>query len=667
MGKKELKLLPSPLRIGRLVIKNRIVMPPMNTNFSNENGAVTPQMTEYFARRAKGGAGLIVVEAASVVPDVKNHGVQPMLYDERYVPEYAKMVEKIHRYGAKASVEVVHYGSEATQPGPKVSASDVSGLEGIEVKPLTKEGILNIEEQYAETAYLAKMAGFDAITLHGAHGYLIAEFLSPLYNKRTDEYGGSLENRMRFVKEIVEKCRERLGNDYPIIIRISVDEYIEGGRTAEDTVAIAKELEKMGIAAIDLSCCVPATYLFSIAPGTLPGMKGLQKDNAKAVKAAVNIPVIVAGGIRDPYVAEEFLQEGVADLISFGRAQIADPDFAKKALSGKAEEIRPCLSCLTCLYSLDEMHCLHCAVNPEAGREYDVQIPPEKVENKKMAVIGAGPAGMEAARTAAKRGYQVTLFEKEDHLGGSLLPASAPPGKEDMRSLAAWYERELESAGVLVKKNTEYTSELDRKLCPDVLINAAGAEFSRVIPGSDRKSVMTAIEALNNPDKVGEKVVIIGGGNTGCETAELLSEGAREIKIKCAKDFSGELEYEEIPLENGKSRNITIVEFFPNAGDKLGGLHKPIMDIKLKTAGVRIMTSTKVTQIYDDGCIDVEGVTSGQKETLKADTVILAGGMRPVAGCVTSAAKEVLFIGDSRAVGKIDTAVYDGYFMAREI
>nr|WP_288555476.1 NAD(P)/FAD-dependent oxidoreductase [uncultured Mediterraneibacter sp.] len=664
MKTKGLERLASPLRIGRMVIKNRIVMPPMNTNFSNENGAVTPQMTEYFARRAKGGAGLIVVEAASIVPYAKNHGVQPMLYDEKFVPEYAKMVEKIHRYGAKASIEIVHYGSEATIPGRKVSSSDVSGLAGVKVEPLTKEEIYEIEDQFAETAYLAKMAGFDAITLHGTHGYLIAQFLSPLYNKRTDEYGECLENRTRFLREIVEKCKQRLGEQYPIMVRLSIDEYIEGGRTIDETIEIAKEIEKMGVAALDLSCCVPSTYIFSIAPGTLPGMKGLQKENAKAIKAAINIPVIVAGGIKDPYMGEEFLEEGVADLIVFGRAQLADPDFANKALSGRVDEIRPCLSCLTCLYSLDDMHCLRCAVNAETGREYDLKVPAEKVENQKMVVIGAGPAGMEAARIAAKRGYQVTLIEKSEKIGGSLFPASVPPGKADMRGLVAWYSNELEKEKVEILLNTEYTEKLAGDLRPDVVINATGAEFSRMIPGSDNSNVITAIEALNHPENVGQNVVIIGGGNTGCETAEFLSDGAREIKINRAKDFSGELEYDVIDVNDKKPKNVTIVEFFPQAGDKLGGMHKPIMDIKLETAGVRVMTSTKVVQIYEDGRVDVEGVTDGKKETLKADTVILAGGMKPVKGYTGT---DSVCIGDSKAVGKIETAIYDGYFTAREI
>lgn len=667
MSYQKFEYLFSPIRIGRMTIRNRIAMPPMNTNFSNENGAVTPQMTEYFAKRAKGGAGLITVEAASVVPYAKNHMVQPMLYDERFVPEYAKMVEKIHRYGAKVSIEIVHYGSEAEVPGKKVSSSDVSGLTGVEVHPLTKNEITEIQDQFAESAYLAKMAGFDAITLHGTHGYLIAEFMSPLYNKRTDEYGGSLENRLRFLRETVQKCRQRLGEGYPIFVRISTDEYINGGRTIEETIEIAKEIEKMGIAAIDLSCGVPASYLFSIAPNTLPGMKGLQIENAKAIKSQVGIPVIIAGGIRDAKTADELIRDGIADIISLGRPQIADPDFAKKAAAGHEEEIRPCISCLTCLYSLAEMKCLHCAVNPEAGREYELIVPAEKVIDKKMVVLGAGPSGMEAARTAAKRGYNVTVAEKSDHVGGSVIPASMPPGKADMKKLIKWYENELDRAGVDVKLNTLYDEKMDSELKPDVLINATGAEFSRMISGSDKPNVITAIEALNNPESVGSRVVIIGGGNTGCETAEALSENGREIKFTRMKDFSGELEYEVINDHEKEKHQITIVEFFPQIGNKLGAFHKPIMDIKLKTAGVRVLTSTKVVQIYDDGRVDIENLLSGEKETLESDTVILAGGMKSIAGYEDTEAGQVIKIGDNKAIGKIESAIYDGYFAAREL
>ncbi len=666
-NKKGLETLTSPINIGRLQIRNRMVMPPMNTNFSNENGAVAPQMTNYYERRAKGGAGLIVVEAASIVPDVKNHGIQPMLYDERFVPEYAKLVERIHRYGAKASIEIVHYGSEATVPGPKYSSSDVTGLPGVKVQPLTKEQILEIEEQFVQTAYYAKMAGFDAITLHGTHGYLIAEFMSPLYNKRTDEYGGCLENRLRFVREIVQKCKAKLGNNFPIFIRISGDECIEGGRTIDETVEIAVELEKMGISAIDLSVCVPSTYIFSISPNTLPGMKGFQIENARAVKAKVNIPVILAGGIRDPYLANQLIDEGVCDFVAFGRPQIADPDFANKVCEGRIDEIRPCLSCLTCLYSLDEMHCIHCAINAEAGREYELQMPMEKVSGKKLVVIGGGPAGMETARVAAMRGYKVSLYETDSKLGGSLLAATVPPGKSDIGELAKWFARELDRLGVKVYLNTEYDQKRDAMEQPDILVKAVGAKYARFIKGSDNANVITAIQALRNPRQVGKKVVVIGGGNTGCEVAEYFSSGRSNFAVKRAKSFAGELDYTVIPDPNGPDHDVTIIEMMDSIGDKLGGMHKPIMDIKLKEGRVRILTSTKVLNISTDSKVDVENVKTGEKETICGDTVILAGGMKSFDIDVDTVAKRVINIGDSKQVGRIDEAVTAAYFLAREL
>lgn len=310
---------------------------------------------------------------------------------------------------------------------------------------------------------------------------------------------------------------------------------------------------------------------------------------------------------------------------------------------------------------------MRCAVNPETGREYELLVPPEKASGKRVVIVGAGPAGMEAACCAAVRGFNVTLFEKADCVGGSLVAASVPDGKEDIKKLVKWYERELKRLGIKVVLGTEYTDNLDQIIQPDILLNAVGADFQRMIPGSDQSNVITAVEALKHPENVGKKVVIIGGGNTGCETAEYFSDGKRNIRISRVKNFKRELEYEVIPIEGGENRQVTIIEFFSQIGEKLGGYHKPIMDIKLKTGGVRIMTSTKVTQIYKDGRIDVEGLYSSEKETLYADTVILAGGMRTNMGVKNSAAEIVQTIGDCNEVGKIEHAIYNGYFTVREI
>ncbi len=413
------EMLTKPLQIKKLHLRNRMVMPPMNTNFSDINGAVTPQMSEYYVRRARGGTGLIVVEAASVVPDVKNHGVQPMLYDKKFVPGWHNMVERIHRFGAKASVEIVHYGSEGAI-GPKVSSSNICSDSKADVTPLSVRDIRGIQNCFIQTASNAKAAEFDAVTLHAAHGYLIAQFLSPLYNKRSDEYGGSLENRCRFLLQIVEGYKDALGPDYPIMVRISGDEYVGGGLTVKDTKQIAIWLQQAGISAIDVSGGIPLTYLFSIAPYNFPGLHGFMVKSAREIKSVVSIPVIVAGGIRDAELAEKILQEGSADLVALGRAQIADPDFCNKVVRGQYGDIRMCLSCQECLNSLDSGRSLRCAVNPEAGREWESKSIARAEKPKKVVIVGAGPAGMEAARVAALRGHSVVLMDKASQVGGTL-------------------------------------------------------------------------------------------------------------------------------------------------------------------------------------------------------------------------------------------------------
>lgn len=664
--KQEWNLL-TPCRIGGITVKNRIVMPPMNTNFSNLNGEVTAQTLDYYTARARGGCGLIVVDATSIDPKSKKHGLQPMLYDEKFLPGYAKLTERIHRYGAKASIEIIHYGSETPYPEgeTKLSASDVSSIAGNPVRPMTVEEILHVEDQFVQTAEYAKLAGFDAVTYHATHGYLIAQFLSPLYNKRTDEYGGSFENRFRFLREIVEKTRAKLGDRFPVMVRFSADEYIEGGRTLQESVQLAKALEACGAAAIDISAAVPSSYMFTIAPGSLTGMKGLQRENARAIKAAVNIPVLVAGGIRDPEMAEAFLRDGVADLICLGRAQLADPDYVNKLQKGQAETIRPCISCLTCFYSLGEKKCLRCAVNPETGREYEKRAV-QRADGQKAVVVGAGPAGMEAALTLAERGYQTAIYEKRDHLGGSLHPASVPTGKSDIGKLITWFENQLEDRGVRIYRDTPYTEDIDRDYEPNLLVDATGGTFSRRIAGSDGPAVMTAVEALSAPDAVGSRVVIIGAGNTGCETAEVLSGQGKKLVFRRVKDMTGTLEYDICPAE-GREREVILVEFMPQYGAGIGRLHRPLLEARLKEGGVKVMVSTKVNRISENGDVEIANMADGTICVIHADTVILAGGMQSESCSVKTVAERVVKIGDARMIGKIESAIADGYFMGKEM
>ena len=365
------KLLGSPIRINKMWLKNRIAFPPINECQSNENGAPTEAMCMYYAERAKGGAALVTVGSTTISAQSRNHGAQGQMSEAKYVPPYSHLVDWIHRYGAKASIELNHFGAEASikTDKPNPSSSNVCARDKREIRALTLEEIKKLQQEYVDSVRLAKKAGFDAVTFHAAHGNIMPQFFSSLYNKRTDWYGGSFENRVRFAREIVEMARAAVGPNYPLIMRISGDEYIEGGRTIDETVEICKVMEKAGIDCFDVSGGLQATYMYSIMPGNLPGMNGFMMPSAKAIKDAVSVPVIGAGGIRTPGRGEQLLKDGYADMISYGRSQIVDPMFAKKAFSGHEEDICPCLSCLYCFQRTGLDRFLACAVNPRAGRE----------------------------------------------------------------------------------------------------------------------------------------------------------------------------------------------------------------------------------------------------------------------------------------------------------
>lgn len=652
------EFLTKPIKIGGMTVKNRMAFPPMNTNYSDINGAVTPQMAEYFVRRAKGGAGLITLEAASIVPEVKNHGVQPMIYDEKYIPGWHNLVERLQRYGAKVSIEIVHYGSENAL-GPKYSASEVTSAVGVKVKPLTKDEILDIEDKFVCAAVNAQHAGFDAITLHACHGYLLAEFLSPLYNKRNDEYGGSLENRCRFLIETVEKCRKALGRKFPIIIRLSGEEYIESGRKIEETCEIAKMLEKAGADAIDISGGISATYLFSISPYSFPGVHGFMVKNAKKVKQAVGIPVLVAGGIREPEEADRIIAEGSADMVSLGRTLLADPDFCNKVIEGKFEDIRKCLTCQTCWQFLEQGCSLRCAVNAEVGCEYEYSEILQAEKAKHIAIIGAGPAGMEAARIAAMRGHRVTLVEKENHVGGKLIAASIPPHKDYIRKLAEWYEIQLKKLNVEILLNTQWNEEIRQRVAPDEVVVAAGSDTARFINGSE--VALTASEALLNKSFIGEKVVIIGGGATGSETAETIADERVKITIDEMKDFGGELKYTVVGTKPENKKDITIIEMLDDICMDMDSQNSTVMKLKLKANGVKTIVKSKVLEIKKDA-VTIEHMDTGKVETISCDTVILAGGLIPARPVEYGE-----YIGDSRQPGKIVAAIRSGYWAGRQI
>ena len=652
-----------PIRIGKLVLKNRIVFPPMNTNYYTENGFLCPMAEEYYIRRARGSAGLIVLEAASVTPDYKNHPAQPMLCDSRSIRLYADLAEKLHRYGTAVSVELVHYGGEA-ELAPHCSPSGISRHK--DCHELTIEEIHDVEKMFIDAAENAYLADLDAVTLHATHGYLLAEFISPIFNKREDEYGGSLENRLRIVKNIIEGIHKRIGQNFPVIPRITANEFIEGGSDAEYAVEVAKLLESYGAAAIDISASTPSAYLFTTPPYNLPEGKVEVIRTAELIKKNVSIPVFAAIGIRTPQEAEEIITSGKADLISLGRALIADPDFLKKANEGKEELIHECISCMNCLNTLNKGQPMKCTVNPEAGRETEFDGIVKSTIVKNVLVIGGGPSGMEAAVVCAKRGHNVTLAEKQDKLGGSLLAAEIPAHKEALSRLIERYKKELDTLNVKVITNAENIESIIDKTAPDTIVVATGASYIRRIKGSDNKNVVTAIEALKDPAIVGEKVVIIGGGATGCETAEFLRGKRVEIECKGADGIGGELVYEERPLKyTGAEHDVTIVEMLNAIASDMDEFSGPLMLKSLEANGIKMNPGLMVEEITEKG-VAARSIETGEKQFFDADTVILAGGLIP-APYEVGKDIETIVVGDSMKPGKITNAVYTAYIKAREI
>lgn len=659
-------MMGQPIQIGQMTVKNRIVFPPMNTNLTSAEGYVTPELEEYYLRRAKGGAGMIILEAASVNGSTKNHPGQPVFYDRKHVASWANLVERLHRYDVKVSIELVHYGSEASIP-PRESPSAVSKYREDPGSVLGVERIREIQEEFAYSAWLAQKAGMDAVTLHATHGYLIAEFLSNAFNHRKDQYGGSFENRCRFLLETIDCCREKVGNRFPIMVRFSADEFLRGGRGIEESVELAKVLEAHGAAAIDISASQPSAYLMTTPPYCLPQGKGLLVPYSAAIKQAVRIPVFTAIGIRDPEQIEDILSGGKADLVVLGRPQLADPDYVNKVLSGRADTIRHCLSCEYCLDTLDDDRAIRCAVNPETGRELEFTRIEKSACQKRVVIVGGGPAGMEAARVAKLRGHEVILLEKQRELGGTLNAAKIPPHKDMIGRLVKWYQQQLPVLGVDIRTGTEATEAMLTELRPDVVFLAAGAYYIRQIAGSESEKVMDAVWALTHPEQVGRRIVIVGGGASGAEVADYFSGSGTAVNVIGSDGVGGDLVFRTEINCAANGREIAVVEMLDSICSDLDVFCKEVVLTKLRENGVRLYSGCRVDEINASG-VRAFRMEEQQEIFLPADTVILAGGLRSkYAEKFTSAPCPVIRLGDSIRAGKIKDAIYTAYYHAKEI
>ncbi|NNL84632.1 MAG: FAD-dependent oxidoreductase, partial [Myxococcales bacterium] len=525
------EMLFTPAKIGRMWLKNRIVRAPNTTLYASpKDGTVTQLLLDHYAVEAAGGCGLCMVEASSVDVNSRLQYGEPTLDSDYALGGLWNLAEVIKMNGAKAGIQLIHAGRQCLvqEKTPVAPSPRQDGYFRVQPRALTVEEIERIITPFADAVDRAMRAGFDCIEYHGAHGYLPAEFLSREANHRTDDWGGSLENRARFSLEIVRRTREKVGSDFPLIYRFSAEDYVEDGVTLEESIQFAKWLEEAGVDALDVSAGTGEVWEHTVAPTHFP--YGNLVHLAEAVKKEVTIPVIAVGAINEPAQAEAILASGKADFVALCRAITADPDWPKKAAAGRADEIRPCIRCNDCLDTILPGTPMRCRVNFLEGRESMYQLKRAR-ERKKVVVAGGGAAGMEAARTAFYRGHDVTLVEKGETLGGLLIPACVIPTKEDLNKLFQWYVREMERLPIRVLTETEATPELVAELGADALIVATGhgdtAAKPRGLAGLDHPHVVTAMDLLAERAPVRDSLVI-GGGFMGCDIAQhIAGTGAR--------------------------------------------------------------------------------------------------------------------------------------------
>jgi 2,4-dienoyl-CoA reductase-like NADH-dependent reductase (Old Yellow Enzyme family)/thioredoxin reductase len=645
----------SPLTVRGLKLKNRIVMEPMIVRYADYDGTVTPRMIEYLEKRAEGGTGLILTAGAYIVPEAKYRPNQLGVYSDDLLPGLKTLAERLHTQGAKAGVQMIHsgrrlsesvYGSEPVAPSPVAHAGTFMGAEGkamITPRALSVREISDLVEAYGNAAERIKKAGFDMVEIHGAHSYLINQFLSPHTNNRTDAYGGDFEGRIRFAVEIIDSVRAAVGESFPISFRMNGDDYFGStGIQLEDAQEQAPYFVEAGVDMLNVSA---GSSILEATNWNIPPMRmnrGVHLRLSEGIKKVVDVPVIGVGRINDPVIAEEALSRGQLDLVGMARALLADPDLPKKALEDRIDEIRTCIACNHCL-DLDTSRFAGCtcAINPELGRERIFRI--KKVENpKKVMIIGGGPAGMTAAIYAKRRGHQVILYEQKDQLGGQLILAGIPPHKEEMKEFLTWLIYQLSTLKVEVVCGKKVTADFAIQQHPDVVIMATGASpvpFS--VEGSDMHHVCGFADVLQGTCTPEGRIAIIGGGQVGAETAEFIAE---------------------------KGEKVTLIEQLPIICPEMGASARYAMIEALKELGVTFLTGTKIVKITENEIMveDMSGIYG-----LKADYVVAAVGFIPERTMLEELMKAGFYklraIGDCVEPKHILRAVHEGAHTALQI
>jgi len=636
-----------PGKIGKLSIKNRILMCPMGVGGLEEpQGGLSQRGIDYYVARAKGGTGLIITGLTRVSREIEPPLEDKLIIDSKTsVTWLNELAEAVHDYGAKVAIQLTAgLGRVATLDLLKIAGAVApSALPTFEdptimTRELSTEEVERLVHAFEFSAEILRLAGIDAVELHGHEGYLFDQFMTALWNKRTDKYGGDLEGRLRFPVEVIEAIKRGAGADFPVIFRFGLKHYIDGGREIEEGLEIARRLEAAGADALEVDAGCYETWYWAHPPTTLP--PGCMVDMAQMAKRVVKVPVIAVGKLGYPELAERVLQEGKADFICLGRALLADPEWPNKVKKGRLEDIRPCIGCHEgCLKRVFDVKYLSCAVNPATGMEREFTIKPAE-KKKSVLVVGGGASGMEAARVTALRGHKVTLWEKGDALGGNLIPASVPDFKQDYRRLINFLSTQIKKLDVTIELAKEATAELILEMKPDVVFIATGStSIVPEIPGVGKKMVVTAVDLLLGKQEARKSVVVVGGGLIGCETALYLAQ---------------------------KGKKLTIIEMLDGVMLDMYSANRMHLLKLLADADVNILTETKCLEIRDNGITIADKY--GKRSTLEADTVVLAVGLKSNDGLLEALKDkihEVYAIGDCVEPRKVINAIWEGFRTAR--